>query len=129
MVSENQRKNQDFCWLLSMPKVNNNKSRFFIMKRKNTQTAYKTAWQLAWELRKYPAQLDEAKRMTRADTVFCLMLWLGMSKVDAYLTAYPTRASRNSVSAMATRRSQELWVTEYLNRLSDLWYNDQLKFK
>jgi len=99
------------------------------MKRKNPQTAYKTAWQLAWELRKYPAQLDEAKRMTRADTVFCLMLWLGMSKVDAYLTAYPTRASRNSVSAMATRRSQELWVTEYLNRLSDLWYNDQLKFK
>jgi len=99
------------------------------MKRKTDKSGGKTPWELAWELRKYPAQLNEAKKLSRADTVFCLMLWLGMSKVDAYLTAYPTRASRNSVSAMATRRSQELWVTEYLNRLSDLWYNDQLKFK
>ena len=98
------------------------------MKRRSTKKAEKTPWQLAWELRKYPARLDEAKKMSKSDVVFCLLMWLGMSKVDAYQAAYNTRASRNSLAAMATRRSQEEWVTEYMARLNDLWYDDKLKF-
>lgn len=67
--------------------------------------------------------------MSRADVVFCLMLWMGMSKVDAFLTAYPqTKASRNSVAAMATRRSQEEWVQAYLDALYDARIEDKLKF-
>lgn len=67
--------------------------------------------------------------MSREDVVFCLMIWMGMSKVDAFLTAYPqTKASRNSVAAMATRRSQEEWVGEYLQVLYDLRLGDRLKF-
>ncbi len=49
--------------------------------------------------------------------------------VDAFLTAYPqTKASRNSVAAMATRRSQEEWVSEYFQALYDLRLEDRLKF-
>ena len=51
-----------------------------------------------------------------------------MSKVDAYLTAYPTKASRNSVAAMATRKSQEKWVQDYLDALYDDCVDDKLKF-
>lgn len=99
------------------------------MKHKTNKTTDKTPWELAWELRKYPAQLDEAKKMSREDAVFCLMMWLGMSQVDSYIVAYQPRASRNSVAAMASRKSKEEWVIEYMARLSDLWYNDKLKFK
>ena len=57
------------------------------------------------------------------------MLWMGMSKVDAFLTAYPqTKANRNSVAAMATRRSQEELASEYLQALYDLRLDDRLKF-
>ncbi len=96
------------------------------MKRNTSQ---KTVWQLAWEAKTFPARLPQAKKMSRADVVFCLMIWMGMSKVDAFLTAYPqTKASRNSVAAMATRRSQEEWVGEYLQALYDLRLEDKLKF-
>lgn len=99
------------------------------MKRKTDKSGGKTAWELAWGLRKYPAQLDEAKKMSKQDVIFCLLMWFGLAKVDAYQAAYNTRASRNSLAAMATRRSQEEWCYEYMARLNDLWYNDKLKFK
>lgn len=99
------------------------------MRFKSKKNSKKTAWQLAWEQRKYPAQLDEAKDMSKEDVVFCLLMWLGMSQVDAYKIAYQPRASRNSIAAMASRKSREEWVYEYMNRLSDLWYEDKLKFK
>ncbi len=96
-------------------------------RRKNDQE--KPVWQIAWELAKYPAKIPLSKKMRRADVVFCLMMWLGMSKIDAFLTAYPqTKASRNSIAAMATRRSQEEWVSEYLQALYDLRLEDRLKF-
>ncbi len=95
------------------------------MKRNTPQ---KTVWQLAWEAKTFPAKLPQAKKMSRADVVFCLMLWLGMGKIDAYQTAYPTKASRNSLAAMATRKSQEPWVEIYLNALYDYECNDRLKF-
>lgn len=89
----------------------------------------KPAWQIAWELAKFPAKIPISKKMSREDVVFCLMIWMGMSKVDAFLTAYPqTKASRNSVAAMATRRSQEEWVSEYFQALYDLRLEDRLKF-
>ena len=76
-----------------------------------------------------PCEDSPVKKMSRADVVFCLMIWMGMSKVDAFLTAYPqTKASRNSVAAMATRRSQEEWVSEYFQALYDLRLEDKLKF-
>ena len=99
------------------------------MKHTKKKDQHKTVWQIAWEQRDYPAKISEAKRLDRADVVFCLMLWMGMSKVDAYLTAYPqTKASRNSIAAMATRRSQEQWVEDYLQALYDLRLEDKLKF-
>ena len=66
--------------------------------------------------------------MTRADVVFALMMWLGMSKIDAYLTAYPTNASRVSVAAMATRKSQEEWITDYLDALWKAETDGKIKF-
>lgn len=99
------------------------------MKRKSKESTDKTAWQLAWELRKYPARLDEAKDMSKEDVVFCLMMWFGLSQVDAYIIAYRPRASRNSTAAMASRKSKEEWVIEYMARLTDLWLDDKLKFK
>ena len=55
---------------------------------------------------KHPAKIHLSKNMSRAGVVFCLMMWLGMNKADAFLTAYQqTKASRNSIAAMATRRS------------------------
>lgn len=112
-----------------MLEVNNNKSIFFLMKHTKKKNQHKTVWQIAWEQRDYPAKISEAKRLDRADVVFCLMLWMGMSKVDAYLTAYPqTKASRNSIAAMATRRSQEQWVEDYLQALYDLHLENKLKF-
>lgn len=99
------------------------------MSYKKKQNSDKTPWQLAWELRKYPARLDEAKDMSKEDVVFCLLMWLGLSQVDAYIAAYRPRASRNSIAAMASRKSKEDWAMEYVKRLSDLWYNDKLKFK
>lgn len=100
------------------------------MKRKTTNDKKKTAWQLAWEAKQYPAKMPVVKalKLSRADVVFVLMLWMGMSKVDAYLTAYPTKASRNSVAAMATRKSQEKWVQDYLDALYDGCVDDKLKF-
>lgn len=85
---------------------------------------------MAWELRKYPAQLPEAKHknMTRADVVFALMMRLGMSKVYAYLTAYPTNASRVSVAAMATRKSQEEWIADDLDALWKAEMDGEIKF-
>ena len=96
-------------------------------RRKNDQD--KPAWQIAWELAKFPEKIHISKKMSREVVVFCLMIWMGMSKVDAFLTAYPqTKASRNSVAAMATRRSQEEWVGEYLQALYDLRLEEKLKF-
>ncbi len=92
------------------------------------QSTNKEPWQVAWELRTYPARLPEARKLTRADVVFCLMLWLGMSKIDSYLTAYPTKASRNSLAAMATRKSQEPWVERYLDALYNAEIDGKLKF-
>ena len=99
-------------------------------RKKIGKSAKKTPWEIAWELRKYPAQLPEAKHknMTRADVVFALMMWLGMSKVDAYLTAYPTNASRVSVAAMATRKSQEEWIADYLDALWKAELDGEIKF-
>lgn len=89
----------------------------------------KPVWQIAWELAKYPAKIHLSKKMSRADVVFCLMRWLGMSKIDSFLTAYPdTTASRNSLAAMATRKSQEPWVQEYLDALLDYECEKDLKF-
>ena len=99
------------------------------MKHKKDKNTDKSPWELAWELRKYPARLDEAKDMTTEDVVFCLLMWFGLSQVDAYIMAYHPRASRNSVAAMASRKAKEDWAIEYINRLSDLWYEDKLKFK
>jgi len=99
------------------------------MKRKSKKSTEKTPWELAWEARKYPARLDEAKKMSKEDVVFCLLMWLGLSQVDAYIIAYRPRASRNSIAAMASRKSKEEWVYEYRNRLDDLWTDDKLKFK
>lgn len=93
--------------------------------KKNTN---KTPWELAWEARKYPARLDEGKDMPKADVAFCLLMWFGMSQVDAFILAYRPRANRASVAAMACRRSKEEWCIEYLSQLSDLWYKDKLKF-
>ena len=99
-------------------------------RKKIGKSAKKTPWEIAWELRKYPARLPEAKHkyMTRADVVFALMMWLGMSKVDAYLTAYPTNASRVSVAAMATRKSQEEWIADYLDALWKAELDGEIKF-
>ena len=95
------------------------------MKRKSKKSTEKTPW----ELRKYPARLDEAKDMSKEDVVFCLLMWFGLSQVDAYKIAYQPRASRNSIAAMASRKSKEEWVYTYRCRLDDLWYDDKLKFK
>lgn len=99
------------------------------MKHKSKNIEPMTPWQQAWALRKYPAQLDEAKRMSREDAVFVLLMWFGMAQVDAYIIAYRPRASRNSIAAMASRKSKEQWVYEYRCRLDDLWTDDKLKFK
>ena len=40
------------------------------MKHKKDNNTDKSSWELAWELRKYPARLDEAKDMTTEDVVF-----------------------------------------------------------
>lgn len=99
------------------------------MKHKTTNTTKKRPWEIAWELRTYPARLPEAKELSRADVVFCLMMWMGMSKVDSYLTAYPqTKASRISIAAMATRKSQEEWVNEYLDALWNAERKNKIKF-
>lgn len=99
------------------------------MKRKKIKSQEKPAWQVWWELAKYPAKIPLSKKMSRADVVFCLMRWLGMSKIDSFLTAYPdTTASRNSIAAMATRESQEPWVQEYLDALLDYECEKDLKF-
>lgn len=99
------------------------------MKRKSKKSTEKTPWELAWEARKYPERLDEAKKMSKEDVVFCILMWFGLSQVDAYIIAYRPRASRNSIAAMASRKSKEEWVYEYRNRLDDLWTDDKLKFK
>lgn len=101
------------------------------MKRKTEKSGGKTPWELAWELRKYPAQLDEAKKkkMSKQDVAFCLLMWFGLSQVESYKIAYQPRASRNSISAMACRKAREEWCYEYMARLNDLWYDDKLKFK
>ena len=97
--------------------------------KKRQDNKYKAPWQIAWELARYPAKMPQAKKMSRADVVFALMLWMGMSKVDAYEIAYPaTKASRNSLAAMATRRSQEPWVQAYLDALYNAKVDDKLKF-
>lgn len=128
-VSRCRDKSQEICRLPSMLEVNNNKSSFILMKHTKKIHQDKPAWQTAWELAKYPAKIHLSKKMSRADVVFCLMMWMGMSKVDAFLTAYPqTKASRNSIAAMATRRSQEVWVSEYMQALYDLRLEDKLKF-
>lgn len=128
-VSRCRDKSQEICRMPSMLEVNNNKSSFIFMKHTKKKSQDKPAWQIAWELAKYPAKIHLSKKMSRADVVFCLMMWLGMSKVDAFLTAYPqTKASRNSIAAMATRRSQEEWVSEYFQALYDLYLEDKLKF-
>ena len=57
-----------------------------------------------------------------------LMMWLGMSKIDAYLTAYPTNASRVSIAAMATRKSQEEWIADYLDALWKAETDGKIKF-
>lgn len=104
---------------------------FRLMARKKIGKSAKiTPWEIAWELRTYPAQLleEKHKNMTRADVVFALMMWLGMSKIDAYLTAYPTNASRVSVAAMATRKSQEEWITDYLDALWKAETDGKIKF-
>lgn len=98
------------------------------MRFKSKKKANKTPWELAWELRKYPARLDEAKDMSKEDVVFCLLMWFGLSQVDAYKIAYQPRASRNSIAAMASRKSKEDWAREYMARLFDLWTDDKLKF-
>lgn len=113
----------------SQYQVNNNNVIFSDMKRKSKKSTEKPPWELAWELRKYPARLDEAKDMSKEDVVFCLLMWFGLSQVDAYIIAYRPRASRNSIAAMASRKSKEEWVSEYRNRLDDLWTDDKLKFK
>ncbi len=51
-----------------------------------------------------------------------------MSKIDAYLTAYPTNASRLSVAAMATRKSQEGWIADYLDALWKAEMDGKIKF-
>ena len=95
-------------------------------KKKNQD---KPVWLIAWELAKYPAKIHLSKKMTRADVVFCLMMWLGMSKVDAFLTAYPqTKANRNSLAAMATRKSQEEWIADYLDALWKAELDGEIKF-
>ncbi len=97
--------------------------------KKRQDNKHKPAWQIAWELARYPAKMPQATKMSRADVVFALMLWMGMSKVDAYEIAYPaTKASRNSLAAMATRRSQEPWVQDYLDALYNAKVDDKLKF-
>lgn len=130
IVSRCRTKSQEICWLLSMFEQSTTTSPIFIfMKSKHRKSQDKPAWQISWELAKYPAKIPLSKKMNRADVVFCLMIWMGMSKVDAFLTAYPqTKASRNSVAAMATRRSQEEWVGEYLQALYDLRLEEKLKF-
>lgn len=115
--------------ICTMLEVNNNKSSFILMKHTKKKSQDKPVWQIAWELAKYHAKIHLSKNMSRADVVFCLMMWLGMSKVDAFLTAYPqTKASRNLIAAMATRRSQEEWVSGYFQVLYDLRLEDKLKF-
>jgi len=99
------------------------------MKHKTDKSGGKTPWELAWEARKYPARLEEAKDMSKEDVVFCLLMWFGLSQVDAYKIAYQPRASRNSIAAMANRKSKEEWVYTYRCRLDDLWTDDKLKFK
>lgn len=56
------------------------------------------------------------------------LAWLGMSKIDAYLTAYPTNASRVSIAAMATRKSQEEWIADYLDALWKAETDGKIKF-
>lgn len=122
------RKVRNFAYK-SQYRVNNNNRNFSDMKYKHKKSPDKTAWELAWALRKYPAQLDEAKKMSREDAAFVLLMWFGMSQVDAYIIAYRPKASRNSIAAMASRKSKEQWVYEYRCRLDDLWMDDKLKFK
>lgn len=99
------------------------------MKRKNIKSQNKPAWQVAWELAKFPAKIPISKKMSRDDVVFCIMRWVGMSKIDSFLTAYPhTSASRNSLAAMATRKSQEPWVQEFLDALFEYECEKDLKF-
>lgn len=99
------------------------------MKHKKVESKNKPAWQVVWEFAKYPTKIPLSKKMSRADVVFCLMRWLGMSKIDSFITAYPeTNASRNSLAAMATRKSQEPWVQEYLDALLDYECENELKF-
>lgn len=99
------------------------------MASKSKKNTNKTPWTLAWEARKYPARLDEGKDLSKADVVFCLLMWLGLSQVDAFQIAYRPRASRTSIAAMACRRAKEEWCIEYMSQLSDLWYKDKLKFR
>lgn len=99
------------------------------MKRKKINNQDKPVWQVWAELAKCPAKISLSRKMSRADIVFCLMRWLGMSKIDSFLTAYPeTKATRNSLAAMATRKSQEPWVQEYLDALLDYQCKEKLKF-
>ncbi len=130
IISRCRTKSQEICRLLSMFEQSTTTSQvFYFMKHRRKNDQDKPAWQIAWELAKFPAKIHLSKKMSREDVVFCLIIWMGMSKVDAFLTAYPqTKASRNSVAAMATRRSQEEWVGEYLQVLYDLRLEDKLKF-
>lgn len=99
------------------------------MKRKKSKDKEKFAWEVWLEIAKYPAKIPISKKMSRADVVFCLMRYMGMSKIDSFLTAYPeTKASRNSLAAMATRKCQEPWVQEYLDNLFEYECDKELKF-
>lgn len=99
------------------------------MKSKKIKDPNKPAWQVWWELAKFPARVKISKKLSRADVVFCLMRFMGMSKIDSFLTAYPdTKASRNSLAAMATRKCQEPWVQEYLDALYEYDSKQDLKF-
>lgn len=89
----------------------------------------KPEWQSYWEDRYFPAQLPEGKGLSVQDKLFALMIWFGFTKVDAYIMAYKTTASRNSVAAMSTRHSQEPKIANFIDAVNMAAIKGELKFK
>lgn len=77
----------------------------------------------------YPYQNLDRKHISKEDEVFSLLLWCGMSGVDAYRFAYKTDGKNNSLAAMASRKRKEPQIERYFRNLEDGLRYKIFKFK
>lgn len=67
-----------------------------------------------------PAQLIPSRRvLPQKDLAFCLLIFCGVSQVDAYAIAYGSRAARASVCSYACHKRKEPQIQRFFEKVKE----------